>query len=327
MKNKIIIIEYFISLNPNFSDIYNPTKSEGIKMTKNFCNILLRNSPNTEIYILKNYKIKISLAKQIKFLISKTKKDWVEIIKKFDQKTKILLIAPETENIYIRMATIIQKLGLKMLNSNLKTIRLCCSKIKLIEKFEKFKIPHVKRFNEESLFKKKIILKPENGAGSENIFILKKRKELKRIKNKIQRNYILQKLYSGKKGSFSMICSNGRNILLSCNKQITFKNKQTIKQIGLHSGKYEKYRTNFKYLANLISNNFNELFGYVGVDVLKIRGEWRVLEINARLTSSILDIDKVYSDNVSDAIKSIYLNKRLDWKQKVRLKKSKKIIF
>jgi len=327
MKNKIIILEYFISLNPNFSDVYDSKRSEGIKMTTNFCNILLKNNPNTKIYILKNYKIKMSLAKQIKFLISKTNTDWIEIIKKFGQKTKILLIAPETKNIYIRMATIIQELGLKMLNSNLKIIGLCCSKIKLIEKLEKLKIPHVKRFNEEDLFKKKIILKPDNGAGSANIFILKKRKELKVIKNKIQFNYILQKLYSGKKGSFSMVCYNGRNILLSCNKQLTFKNKQTIKQIGLHIGKYQKYKTDFKYLANLISSNFKELFGYVGVDVIKIRGEWKVLEINARLTSSIRDIDEVYGDSVSDAIQSIYLNKRLDWKKKMHLKKSKKIMF
>lgn len=327
MKNKIIILEYFISINPKLSDVNNPTKSEGVKMTENLGNILSRNNLNTEIYILKNYKIKMSVEKKIKFIITKTKKDWIEIIKKFDKETKIILIAPETQNIYIRMGTIIQKLGLKMLNSNLKTVRICSSKIKLIKKLKKLKIPHVERFNEEDLIKKKLILKPDTGAGSENIFILKKRNELKKIKKKIKFNYILQKLYSGKKASFSMVCHNGRNILLSCNKQLTFRNKQTIKQIGIDSGRYEKYRTNFKYLANLISKNFSELFGYIGVDVIKIRGEWKVLEINARLTSSIIDIDKIYSDPVSDSIKNIYLNMQIDLKKKAQLKQSKRIIF
>lgn len=327
MINKIIILEYFISINPNLSDINDHTKKEGIKMTESFCNILSKNCHGSEIYILKNYKINMLPEKKIKFLITKKKNDWIEIIKKFDLKTKVILIAPETNNIYIKIASIIQELGLTLLNPNLKTIDLCCSKIKLVKTLEKLKIPHVKKFNERHSIKKKLILKPDKGTGSENIFILRKRKELERIKKKIKFNYILQKLYCGKKASFSMVCNNGRNILLTCNKQLILKKKKTIKQIGLDNGRYEIYRRDFKYLANLISKNLKGLFGYVGVDVIKIKGEWRVLEINARLTSSIIGIDKTYNINVCDAISSIYLNKELDWEKKVKLKKSKKVLF
>ena len=327
MKNKVIIIEYFTSLNPNLSNINNATKNEGIKLIENLCNILSKDCLDTEIYIIKNYKIKLSVERKIKFLITKTKKDWIEVIKKFDLDTKVLLIAPETENIYMKMGKVIQGLGYNMLNPNLTTIDLCSSKIKLIEKLEELKIPHVKRYNESNKIKKELILKPDNSAGSENIFIIKKRKKLKKIKNEIKFKYILQKLHSGKKGSFSMICLNGRNILLTCNKQLTQRNKKNIKQIGLDNGRYEKYRTNFKYLANLISDNFKGLFGYVGVDVIKIKGEWRILEINARLTSSIIDIDKTYDNKVTDVIRNIYLSGSLELKKKVILKKSEKIIF
>ena len=77
------------------------------------------------------------------------------------------------------------------------------------------KIPTVKTIKkEERLINYPFISKPEYGAGSDNV-VLHKNKN-----HKIKKSFIFQKFYPGKKGSFLMLCKNGKNKVICCNEQI-----------------------------------------------------------------------------------------------------------
>ena len=68
-------------------------------------------------------------------------------------------------------------------------------------------------------------------------------------------------------------------------------------------------------------SKFSGLFGFVGVDIIKIENIWHILEINTRFTSSILGIEKSYGYEAIKKITNLYLNKKID-KKRVKLKKN-----
>ena len=109
-----------------------------------------------------------------------------------------------------------------------------------------------------------------------------------------------------------MICSNGKNILISCNEQIINRSNSRIKQIGTNFGKFEKYKEELKVLANNISSNYSGLFGYIGVDVVFEDNIWKVIEINTRFTSSYVGIERSYGKKLNKEIVKFYINKDLE---------------
>ena len=109
-------------------------------------------------------------------------------------------------------------------------------------------------------------------------------------------------------------------IILSCSKQITEIKNRKISQKGIIIGGTEEYREQIKNLAKKITKSFPGLFGFVGVDFVKIKNSLHVIEINARFTSSLLGLQEAYGDNVTKKISDLYLNKVFD-KKKIKLKK------
>ena len=123
------------------------------------------------------------------------------------------------------------------------------------------------------------ISKPDYGAGSEDIIVLKNHKKLRQK----EKSTVLQEYSSGKKGSFSMLTLNGMSIVIACNKQlISFKGNK-IKQIGIIVGGYENFRKIFENLANKISINFKGLKGFIGVDVIESENKWKLIKMNQRM--------------------------------------------
>ena len=157
--------------------------------------------------------------------------------------------------------------------------------------------------------------KPIYGAGSENINLISR---MPRNTDKI----IIQEYHPGIKGSFSMICCKKKKIVLSCNKQIHKIKKNKISQQGNINGGLENYRSEIEKLAEKIVKNFPGLFGFVGVDIVKIKGTWHVIEINPRFTSSIISLEDTYG---SDSIKNLtdfYIYEKIK-NIKIKLKKKK----
>ena len=123
-----------------------------------------------------------------------------------------------------------------------------------------------------------------------------------------------------------MICKGKSAEVLSCSEQITdIKNKKIV-QKGLIIGGLEKYREDFEKISKKIISKFSGLFGFIGVDVIKIENVWHILEINTRFTSSLLGIESAYGYEAIKKITNLYLNKKIDTK-KIELKKITKVFF
>ena len=312
----LIIFEYFTANPQNNKNIDKSVLSEGKKMINKLAEILSQNTVNVTVYVIKNQMIKILKKKNISYLITDKKKDWFEVIKNFDKsKTKVILIAPETGNLLYKIAKKISESGFKLLNSDLNSLLIFSSKLETSKYLKRKNIPFIKDLKLKNCIhkgKNDLILKPEHSAGSENIFLIKDQFSLIDITKRINYSYIIQKYYKNHLGSFSMLCRNGSNILLTCNKHIIKLEKNKIKQLGSEIGAYEKFRNEFQKLADQISHNFQGLLGFIGVDVIMDKKVWKVLEVNSRLTSSFVHLNRSYDDNIFEVIKTLYLNDILD---------------
>jgi len=181
---------------------------------------------------------------------------------------------------------------------------------------KRLNLPIVENYKLNLNYKGKIIFKPDTGAGSENTFVTNKNN----YENK--KGYLVQKFYNGKKGSFLMLCKNGKSKVICCNEQLLNLKKEKIQQVGCIMGGLEKYRNEIEILANKISKNFKGLFGIVGVDVVMESKKWLIIEINPRFTSAYSGLNKSYSSLTIKDITDFYVHKKLYDRQPRFLKKN-----
>jgi predicted ATP-grasp superfamily ATP-dependent carboligase len=236
----------------------------------------------------------------------------------------LILIAPETEKISLKLHLKLKK-NFKLLNSSFFCTKTFSSKIKTIHTLKKKKIlcldiENVK--NIKNIKKEYLIIKPEYGAGSENIMILKNNENIKNNKGSF-----LQKFSEGKKGSFSMLCFKGKAKVLTCNEQIVSIKDNNIEQIGLYVGGFENHRPEIQNLANQICSAFKGLFGFIGVDIVMHNKKLKVIEINSRFTSSYVGIQSSYGQDVLHEITNFYVKNILKNNIKTNLKTINKIYF
>ncbi len=273
-----------------------------------------------KIHVIRNSKLAKFKDNRIQYHLVNKNNSQNKVLKSLDT-GDMVVIAPESERINIK---IIKKLNKKfnLLNSSYDVHKLFSSKKKTYEILSKTKIPVVKierKIATNSKFN--YVTKPIYGAGSERINIIKPKSKIKN-----DENLIIQKYHEGTKGSFTMICKDKKVEVLSCSEQITGIKNKKIFQKGLIVGGLEKYRKDFQQISKKIMSKFSGLFGFVGVDIIKIKNIWHILEINPRFTSSILGIEKSYGYEAIKKITNLYLNKKID-KKRVKLKKITKVYF
>lgn len=184
---KLIIIEYLSAQTSIKPTQLNSNLSEGLEMVDEFSKkISDLKKERYEIFILRNKNFIKNNSKNIAYFPIYGNKTWLQVLRQFDTNSfKVLLIAPETNRIFITSSEKIKKLGFSLLNSSLSDIRIFSSKTKTFFKLNKLKIPCVKSYSSLKQIKnqnKPIIIKPDYGAGSENIFFYKNLSHFKKKK-------------------------------------------------------------------------------------------------------------------------------------------------
>ena len=129
---------------------------------------------------------------------------------------------------------------------------------------------------------------------------------------KKKKNQIIQKFYNGTKGSFLMLCKNGRSKVICCNEQIIKLDSKKIKQIGCIMGGLETYRSEIESLANKLSKKFKGLFGIIGVDIVREKRRWLIIEINSRFTSAYCGLKESYDFSTIKEITNFYTSKNIN---------------
>ena len=315
MKN-LLLIEYFTSK----SNLDLRRDKEFVREGLNILNSIIKNFLKSKyiknINLIINKKIKIIKSKKINYFFTSNSISYIDILNKFDLKNKAILIAPEIDKISLEFHSVLRKKCI-ILGSDQISLETFSSKFQTSKILSKFDIPAVKSYKNNPNIKKNFIFKPDYGAGSSNVKIMKQ--------NKIEENYITQKFHSGKKGSFLMLCKNGKSKVICCNEQIINIKKQNIRQIGCVIGGLERDREEIEILGSNICKKFNGLFGIVGVDIVKNKKKWLVLEINPRFTSAYCGLQASYSNSTISLITDFYLTGEIKSSPTTLLKSSKYI--
>ena len=318
MFNEFILLEYFTSQSTINLKEKKSIFKEAIKLSNELAINFSRNKKIKKIHIIRHKSLQTLNSKKIFTHYVSEKETLYTVLDKFKYGTNLLLISPENEFKSLRLYEKLDK-KFTLLNSRSQDIEIFSSKLKTYEILKK---NDIKALKIEKKLKENIqyISKPEFGTGSTDVVVFKNNNQVKNQKT------IIQKYYDGKKGSFAMLCFKKKFELICCNEQlIKFKNNQ-IFQVGLIIGGLESYRKEIYELGTKICVHFPNLFGYIGVDILRVKDNWQIIEINPRFTSSYIGLKEAYGQEVVEKINEFYIDKKFSEK-KHKLNKKVKIFF
>ncbi len=214
------------------------------------------------------------------------------------------IIAPEFDDILEHYCQLVENENKILLTSPAKAVALTANKFTTFQILIAAKIPTVPTeiFNSAKNYDKtkEWIIKPIDGAGAENTFLLTSETDWSALPD-FEKAVLIQPHINGEKISLSCIFQNGKAHLLCVNLQQfeienqTFKLKNIVTNFKQDDGRYQK-------MASEIAIAFPDLWGYVGIDLIENEAACFVLEINPRLTTSFVQIQKVLKLNVAEWI-------------------------
>ncbi len=311
---KLILLEYFTSQSSILKNRDKEIFREALNLTNSIIRNFIKSRDIEKIYVIRNKNLKTIESKKVKTYFTNPEISYTDILKRFKKKSEVIIIAPETNNLSSKIYSHVSQ-NHKVLGPNISSLNTFSSKTKMLMKLRRLNLPIVENYNLNLNYKGKIICKPDTSAGSENTFVINKNNYEKK------KGYLVQKFYNGKKGSFLMLCKNGKSKVICCNEQLLNLKKEKIQQVGCIMGGLEKYRNEIEILANKISKNFKGLFGIVGVDIVIENKKWLIIEINPRFTSAYSGLNKSYSSLTIKDITDFYVHKKLNDTQPIFLKK------
>ena len=311
---KLILLEYFTSQSSILKSRDKEIFREALNLSDSIIRNFIKSRDIEKIYVIRNKNLKAIKSKKVKTYFTNPETSYTDILKRFKKKSEVIIIAPETNNLSSKIYSHVSQ-NHKVLGPNISSLNTFSSKTKMLMKLRGLSLPIVENYKLNLNYKGKIIFKPDTSAGSEDTFVTNKNNYEKK------KGYLVQKFYNGKKGSFLMLCKNGKSKVICCNEQLLNFKKKKIQQVGCIMGGLEKYRNEIKILANKISKNFKGLFGVVGVDIVMENKKWLIIEINPRFTSAYSGLNKSYSSLTIKDITDFYVHKKLNDTQPRFLKK------
>ena len=311
---KLILLEYFTSQSSILKNRDKEIFREALSLSDSIIRNFIKSRDIKKIYVIRNKNLKTIESKKVKTYFTNPEISYTDILKRFKKKSEVIIIAPETNNLSSKIYSHVSR-NHEVLGPNISSLNTFSSKTKMLMKLRRLNLPIVENYKLNLNYKGKIIFKPDTSAGSENTFVTNKNNYEKK------KGYLVQKFYNGKKGSFLMLCKNGKSKVICCNEQLLNLKKEKIQQVGCIMGGLEKYRNEIKILANEISKNFKGLFGIIGVDIVMENKKWLIIEINPRFTSAYSGLYKSYSSLTIKDITDFYVNKKLNDTQPRFLKK------
>lgn len=213
----------------------------------------------------------------------------------------VWVIAPEFDGILEKFCFQVESANKILLTSPTKVVAKTANKLTTFEILTAAQIPTIQTeiFNSEKNYNRTCewILKPFDGAGAENTFLLKSENDWFALPY-FEKNMLIQPHVCGEKLSLSCLFTKGVAQLLCVNLQIfEMENSQfVLKKIEVD---YKKDDGDYQKLVQEIADVFPDLFGYVGIDLIENETGCFVLEINPRLTTSFVQIEEKLGINVA----------------------------
>ncbi len=195
----------------------------------------------------------------------------------------VLPIAPETDDILLKLTQIIQKAGIKLLNSREPAVHLAGSKRRTLDTLQTQGLPVVATYPAGQApwgRHKHWVVKPDQGVGGEGCRLLNTGE------TDLQEDVIVQPFVSGLAASLTLLCAEGRAALVACNEQRIHLDERGCRLQSLRVNGLTEQHESLRLLADAVAAAMPELWGWVGVDIILTGAGPRVLEVNPRLTTS-----------------------------------------
>jgi len=227
----------------------------------------------------------------------------------------VWLIAPETEHILFDFCQLVESAHKILLTSSSKAVSITTDKWQTYQVLTQHKIATIptQRLSDDQLrVKYPSVIKPRDGVGCEDVFLCESQpafqKYLSQLKN--LENMLIQPFIIGECFSLSALFNHGTAQLICLNRQLIEIKKGHFKLLGCEVN-CNTDKTGLENLLQQIAPAFPELWGYVGIDLIRVEEQWYVLEINPRLTTSYAGINQALGINTAAAVLQLLSKKPL----------------
>ena len=249
----------------------------------------------------------------------------------------VYVIAPETGQTLQSIVELVEHIGKVSLNCDASAIQKVADKTVLYETLKKngLSTPNTGVLNVDgglaevkqiirSKFSYPVVFKPMDGVSCFGLSIVKEDAQIEKAIAKIKaessrKHFIVQEFIDGEAASVSVLCTGGKALAISLNKQnvkVAVPEAVSSYEGGTvpfdHPLKQEAFR-----VAENVVESFPGLRGYVGVDLVLVEDKPFVVDVNPRLTTSYVGLCRVASFNVAEALVNAVLKGKLSTKQEI----------
>ena len=309
---KILLFEYITGGGLIDHGLSSSLVHEGEIMLKAVANDFGRIA-DVDVCVLRDYRLSSNSISSNDITIS-TGQTYAEVIdqlnKDFDA---LLIIAPESNNVLALLCEYYSNQDIILLNNNTSAIRLTSSKLDTYNYLLDSEIEQIPTFHHnqiKDLNADQYVIKPIDGAGCENLFILRSHHELV---NKIEKHedveFIIQPYVKGTHASLSLICWDGEYRLLSANEQYIKEKQDSFVLKGCRVNAFAKIR--FKSFCDKLIQALPGLRGYIGIDILITENKIILVEINPRITTSYVGLADALGVNPAELILECFKQRKI----------------
>ena len=268
---------------------------------------------DVQVNVLRDYRLNNCEPKITDYVVTE-KYGHAEIIKEIESDIDALLIvAPESGSLLAKLCKEYSHREFLLLNSSTESIELASNKLNTYKHLAKFNIAQIPTYeikNIKLIEAENIIVKPKDGAGCENVYLINKENKIDaRIDMGTKNDYIVQPYVQGRHASLSLLCWDGECRILSANIQNITVNNECLELDGCLVNTLQR-DIFINFSADLIKS-FKGLRGYVGVDVVITEDQILLVEINPRLTTSYAGLKAACGLNPAKLILETFLNQGL----------------
>lgn len=250
--------------------------------------------------------------------------EWLnEHIEEYDY---CLFIAPEDDLIQHNITKLLEDKKVKLLVSDSNASFICSSKyltyhhlpenilkIKTMKTYlSKINYYKIKDFLNSSEF----IIKPDNRTSSDLVYFIRTNEEYNKIikiysENKIN-DILVQKYIPGEEVSVSILCNEEHITCISLNSQLVKKEEGKIEYLGCITPISHKYKNKLFDMSKSIVNNIPGLKGFVGIDYIIQGDKIYLLEVNSRITTPYIVLQKKCNENLTEKMIKTTLNLKIE---------------
>ncbi|MCH9696718.1 MAG: ATP-grasp domain-containing protein [Gammaproteobacteria bacterium] len=227
---------------------------------------------------------------------------WLDAIQYVDA---VFIIAPESGGLLQTLCRDVERANTLLLNSSSVAVEMTASKIKTSQLLAEQSIAVIKTDLIDSIvdYSFPIVIKPDDGVGSEGIHILPDKASIERFKQTEQcTGLVKQPFLEGQAASLSVVFNGHQSRILSYNQQLIEPDQDLIRFCGTIVGEQTRFWHFYKSLVMQIAAIIPGLKGYVGIDVVETESGPVLLEINPRLTTSYAGLRQALSMNPAECI-------------------------